>query len=287
MRQECYNCHIRTVENLIEKFEPDQETAELFLKKTHGLLDNNSELSNPVLATEIHRLARKTINHHNLYEEEKNRSNSLLLEQYPYFEKLVREHPSPRHLAAKLAVAGNIIDYGAHTVREDIRLQIEELITNELCIDERNTLFIEAEKADSVLYIGDNAGEIVFDRLFIETLQHPDLTYAVRGTPVINDVTLEDTKQTGLDSICRILPNGYDAPATILECCSDTFIHAFTHAGLVIAKGQGNFESLMHADHRNLFFMLMAKCQPIADLLGVEVGDMLIMRNRSVKQEDL
>jgi uncharacterized protein with ATP-grasp and redox domains len=101
----------------------------------------------------------------------------------------------------------------------------------------------------------------------------------VRGNPVINDATLEDAAQVGLDNVCRVISNGFDAPSTLLEFCSDEFAEAYNNADLVISKGQGNFEGLMESRHPNEFFLLIAKCWPIANLLGVGKNDMVVLKS--------
>lgn len=279
MRQECYFCHTKTIKTLIEKFKPNKQVADRFLSETGKLLNNDKELTNPVLATEIHRTARKLINHSNLYQEEKQSANTILMEQYADWKDLVNKSSNPLYTAVKLAVAGNIIDYGAHVVPEDIVEHVQDLLNKRLAVDKTQQLFTEIHRASSILYIGDNAGEIVFDKLFIETMKHNHVTFAVRGKPVINDVTMEDAIDTGMNSICKIVSNGYDAPSTLLAYCSDEFIQLFKKSDLIIAKGQGNFEGLMDTSHPNLFFMLMAKCEPIAEMIGVNKGDMLVMRS--------
>lgn len=279
MRQECYFCHTKTIKTLIEKFKPNKQVADRFLSETGKLLNNDKELTNPVLATEIHRTARKLINHSNLYQEEKQSANTILMEQYADWKDLVNKSSNPLYTAVKLAVAGNIIDYGAHVVPKDIVEHVQDLLNKRLAVDKTQQLFTEIHRASSILYIGDNAGEIVFDKLFIETMKHNHVTFAVRGKPVINDVTMEDAIDTGMNSICKIVSNGYDAPSTLLAYCSDEFIQLFKKSDLIIAKGQGNFEGLMDTSHPNLFFMLMAKCEPIAEMIGVNKGDMLVMRS--------
>jgi len=179
-------------------------------------------------------------------------------------------------------VIGNIIDYGAHSVSRDISAQIRGFLQHDLTIDMRAELKEALGRAESVLYLGDNCGEVVFDKLLIETLGHPNVTFAVRGKPVINDVTEEDAGYVGMDRVCRILSNGADAPSTLMDLSSDDFREAFYAADLVISKGQGNFEGLMESDHPNIFFLLIAKCAPIAELLGVEKNNMVIVRRQGL-----
>ena len=284
MRFECYFCLTKTVEKLINKFKPDQEVAEEFVFAINKLLSENRNLANPHLATYIHRLAKSTINNANLYAEEKCHANDVLLSKYNSWKTLVNSSCNPMFRAAKLAVTGNIIDYGAHSAPDDIEAQIHELLNTSLAIDETEKLFHKLKSADSVLYLGDNAGEIVFDKLFIETMNHPNVTYVVRDKPVINDVTFEDAAHAGMLQICKVISNGFDAPSTILKHCSAEFLNLYHKADLIIAKGQGNFEGLMNENRENLFFLLMAKCKPMAELLGVNKGDMVIIEQKTHSQ---
>lgn len=277
MRSECYFCFIKTVENLIDKLQPEDKAAEEFIYSVHELLYRNREIPIPHLASKLYRIVDRNFNSSNIYGEEKFQANEILLAQYDYWKKVVRESVDPFKSAIKLAVIGNIIDYGAHTVEENITGQIKSLLNRELVIDKSDELRKEFDHATSILYLGDNAGEIVFDKLFIETTGHPNVTYVVRDRPVINDVTMSDTGQCRMDEICMVISNGSDAPSTLLECCSDEFLNAFLKADLIISKGQGNFESLKDEGHHNIFFLLMAKCGPIAGLLGVNKGDLVII----------
>lgn len=278
MRHECYFCHIRIIEKLIDKFKPDESVAEKIIFSVHRLIESNWEMSNPELATEIHRIARLHLSNSDLYAVEKLKANDILLKKYAYWVTIVNQSEDPLFTAAKLSVIGNIIDYGAQSVNDNISDQIESFYPKDLKIDRTTTLKNEISKAESVLYLGDNCGEIVFDKLFITTMKHPNITYVVRGAPVINDVTLEDAKQVGMDKICRVISNGYDAPSTLIDSCSDEFVEAYNRADLIISKGQGNFEGLVESAHPNIFFLLIAKCNSIAKLLGVRKSDMLITK---------
>ena len=280
MRSECYFCHLKTVEKLIGKFSLKPEQAESFILSIHELLYHSWQMTNPVLATHIHRLARERLNHTNLYLEEKHRANELLMGQYESWKIRVESSYNPLKIAAKLAVIGNIIDYGAHSVSDNITNQVNTLLSNDLAIDESQKLTEKIRQAKTIFYIGDNAGEIVFDKLFIETMQHSDVTYAVRGKPVLNDVTIDDTEETDIYKICNIITSGSDSPSTILEYCSEEFMHHFNTADLVISKGQGNFEGLMNSNRDNLFFLLIAKCKPIAELLGVRECSMVVKESK-------
>jgi len=276
MKSECYFCHIKTVENLVKKFTPPNMLAEEFIFSIHQILGDNRNMVNPKLATEIHRMAKKKLKIKDLYADEKFNANKLLLEEYSYWRNYIDTSNDPFTIAVKLAVAGNIIDYGAHSLSGDLKSQIKQLLKKPLAIDKSKELSNAIRNSSSIVYLGDNAGEIFFDRLLLETINHTNVTYVTRGAPVINDATLDDAKQVGIDKICNLINNGYDAPSTLLEFCSDEFLDRYKDADLIISKGQGNFEGLMNEKHPNTFFLLMAKCEPIAEMLACHKYDMIV-----------
>ena len=280
MDNRCLTCHSKTVDLLIDKFNLQGEVAGNFSSEVNHLLTNCKHLSNPYLALLIHRLAKKKIQNDDLYREEKKHANSILYSQYKKWVAFVNENDESLHIAAKLAVVGNIVDYGAHSVPADIPAKIEELLALDFALDDRDEMFAEVKKAESVLYLGDNAGEIVFDKLFIQHLNHPNLTYVVRGNPIINDVTFEDAEQVGMQDVCRVISNGHDAPSTLVDNCSEEFQELYTKATVVISKGQGNFEGLLNEKRKSLYFMLMAKCDIMAEMLGVNKGDLIITKKQ-------
>lgn len=278
MISQCYFCYIKSIEKLIAKCNPNDETAIDLIFKVNKLLNDNRNLTSPYLVTEIQRLAKKYLKTDDFYQKEKDHANTLLLHNYDYWKNMVTVSKNPFQNAAKLAVIGNIIDYGAHCVAEDINQQIENLFKLKLKKDESSELFKQVKKAKSILYLGDNTGEIVFDKLFIEQINHPNLTFAVRGKPVLNDATLQDAHLVGINHVCKVISNGYDAPSTLVEYCSEEFKNIYNSSDLIISKGQGNFEGLMNSTNQNTFFMLIAKCEPIAELLGVSKNDMVITK---------
>ncbi len=282
MKNICYDCHLKTVNNLIKKFEPSSHiVSELNLEIKH-LLKSKTGSSNPEIATYIHRLIKEKLRVGDLYHTEKIHANSVLLSSYDNWKSYIHNCENPFYEAVKLAIAGNIVDYAAHSVPEDIELKIHDLIKQPLALDYVANLQADVMKAKSILYLGDNAGEIVFDKLLLETMGHSNVTYVVRGKAIINDVTFEDAGQTSIDQLCNVISNGYDAPSTILEYCSKEFLDAFDNADLIIAKGQGNFEGLMDVKKSNIYFLLTVKCSPIAEILGLHIGDLVVKRSKKI-----
>ncbi|MCL3781180.1 DUF89 family protein [Prolixibacteraceae bacterium JC049] len=273
--EECKVCQRKTIDGLIKRFQPDDELKKQFVLKANAIIDEGDGNS-PLLATQLQRLAKKSFNCEDIYSNEKQHANELLFSNYDYWKSNIGLGRDSFHRAVKMAVSGNIIDYGAHSVPDDILAHVKELHQREFAIDHSERLYTDISNAKSILYLGDNAGEIVFDRLLIETMNQSNVTFAVRGEAVINDVTMLDASQVKMEEVCTVIDNGFDAPSTILEACSSEFQKIFNEADLIISKGQGNFEGLMNNDQKNICFMLMAKCDLIARKLGVKKGDMVV-----------
>jgi uncharacterized protein with ATP-grasp and redox domains len=280
LNAECLACVEKTMLKLIEKFNAGEREKVAFAKALQDIVQEFGEKGTPYVAREVQAEARRIFKCNSIYAKEKHQANILLLSELLHWKSMVENARNPFFTAAKLAVLGNIIDYGAHSVPEDIKGFIENGLEGDFAINHSTELREALCNANSVLYLGDNAGEIIFDRIFIETINHPNLTFAYRGADVLNDVTIDDVRQSGIDGLVKTISNGYDAPGTILEKCSPEFQKIFNEADLIISKGQGNFESLMNTNRLNVFFMLMAKCNTIAARLGVNKGDRVIKKNK-------
>lgn len=195
------------------------------------------------------------------------------LEMYPALKNMVDEADDRLLAAIRLSIAGNVIDLavGRKFILTD---EIRDIMNQDFAVFHYNAFEEHLNSTASVLLIGDNAGESVFDRILIEELGKP-VTYAVRDIPVINDVTIEDALDSGIGEVARIISSGSAAPGTILESCSENFLEIFEHTDLIISKGQGNYESLSEVN-RPVFFLLKAKCRVIAGDLGVRVDDIIL-----------
>jgi len=278
MNDSCLACQFKTAKSLASKFGSESKFTKDFLTEADYIIKHSNSISSPYLSLLIHRLAKRNFKTEDLYKEEKEKANHLLYSQFKFWNNAISQSDNSFHLAAKLAVIGNIIDYGAHTAPVDINECVNSLLEKEISIDDSLYLQKAVQKAKTVLYLGDNAGEIVFDKLFIKHLNHPNVIYVVRDQPIINDVTLEDANYVEMEDVCKVISNGHDAPSTLLANCSSELQNLFRTADVVISKGQGNFEGLLNEKRGNLFFMLLAKCDLIADKLGVEIGDLLIKK---------
>ncbi len=192
---------------------------------------------------------------------------------YPRLKDLVNNADNKLLMAIRIAIAGNIIDFGVDK-KFDLVEDVMKITKQDFAIYDFISFEKQLRKAENILYIGDNAGESVFDKILIEELGKP-VTYVVREIPVINDVTIEDALNSGLGEVAEIISSGTTAPGTILNLCHDSFIERFNQADMVISKGQGNYEGLSEVN-RSVFFLLKAKCPIIARDLDVEEDDIVL-----------
>ncbi len=276
-KYECVPCFIRQALDAARFATSDNNIIESVLRevlKSVSMMDLKE--TPPVIGQHIHRIIRKFSGNNDPYKRIKEKYNKYALELYPGLKEMVENSPNRFETAVRLAIAGNIIDFGANAevnyaaINKTIELSLSEQLFGNL-----EYFYKAITTAQNILYIGDNTGEIVFDRLLIQQLSVDRVTFGVRGSPVINDATITDAINTGMTDLVNVIDNGSDAPGTIIEECSDTFRRKFQCADVVIAKGQGNYETLSDSN-KKIFFLLKAKCPVIAQQIGCNIGDSVI-----------
>jgi len=237
------------------------------------------------VAQTIHRRLRELMGTDDPYAHAKDRFTGLAMELLPELRTRVAGARDSLMTALRLAITGNVIDLGVNGAlrEEDVRQAVDRTLSEPL-VGETAPFRRAIAQADSLLYLADNAGEICFDRLLIERLPTEKVTLAVRGGPVINDATLADARAAGLHEIVEVVDNGSDAPGTILDDCSADFRQRYDRADLVIAKGQGNFETL-NEERKDIFFLFKVKCAVIAARVGQDLGAHVLVRASGAEAE--
>jgi uncharacterized protein with ATP-grasp and redox domains len=212
--------------------------------------------------------------------------NQRMMELYPYLRNLLREAPDPLHLAIKLAILGNAIDLMIPDTSLEIEATIQERLEETRIPLERFLEFRKKlEESELLLYLGDNSGEIILDKLLIETIKEwrmrngerddLEVVFVVRSLPALNDVTLAEAKMVGMDKITPVLENGIDGPlpGTIASRCSSEVRDLLRRADLIISKGGGNFDTLEGEEQLdgNVTFLLLSKCVPYCNYFHTEL----------------
>lgn len=265
----------------------DDKLKSKILRKVMILLcDTSWELTPDEIANKVYNLIREETGIADPYKQIKKQSNKMAMELYP---KLKTEMKSIRqkdrlYIAANLAIAGNIIDYGP-AFEFDLGKTIKEVLNKEPAINDFDILSEKVMSAESLLYFADNAGEIALDKMFIQEMitirgkPFNHISFVVKGGPIINDAMIEDAYEVGIDKLPNVvfykIGNGQEGTGP--NRWEDVVKEWIKEHDLVISKGQGNFEGL--SENSNIFFMLIAKCPVIAKEIGVNVKDTVIKYN--------
>jgi uncharacterized protein with ATP-grasp and redox domains len=272
----CFICLVKSFERILDREPLPPEMKNKFTLEMISLYrDNHDKLDTPVLARDLHVLLKEYTGNPDPYKEEKTTNNIQALEMVPELKNIIYNSDDIFLTSMRIALAGNIIDFAA-SQNFDIERNIQKALVSPFAIDHSEQLRAAVSDAESILYLGDNAGEIVFDKLFIEATGKKNIIYAVRGMPVINDVTIEDADFAGMPDVATVISNGYDAPSTIIEKSGREFRDHFDKASVIISKGQGNLEGLLYLNDPRIFFLLMVKCEVMAGFLKVDKGSFVV-----------
>ncbi len=280
MHNRCYFCHINSFEKLLNESGISEKGKN---KAIHEFLAYLSKTNENITAPEIAKATNETIckvlNNPDPYKKAKERDNKFALSKLSEFKEIIEKSDNKFETAMRLAIAGNIMDSMA-SPNSDIPETFNYVLNSKFAIDHSKKLENQINKAKTILYLGDNAGEIVLDKLFIETINHPNLYFAVRGNPVINDATMEDANLVEMHKVTKkVISNGDNAPSTILKNVSDEFLEIYNKADVIISKGMGNFEGLLRNGNKKIFFLFMVKCDVIGEIINVKKKNFVVLQN--------
>lgn len=257
-----------------------EEQLHLLRKVMQQLLRLDTDCTPPEIGQAVHRMVRAQTGVDDPYFQLKAYSTERALALYPRLQRMVREAKDPFTCAVRLAIAGNIIDFAQANTTDKVNSlwpYVEETLRQPFTVDHTQALSEALSTSREVLFLADNAGETVFDRILIENIEIPT-RYVVKGGPTINDAVADDARQAGIHRIAEVVSSGSDAPGTLLKDCSPEFLHEFRKASVIIAKGQGNYETL--SDIRApIFFLLKIKCPVIAKDMRLGTGSIICKRS--------
>jgi len=276
---DCYPCFLRQALDAARMTGADERQQKAVLDRVLDLLGQIEPSSTPPeIGDQVHRIVRREVGGGDPYRVAKEASTRRALALYPRLKTLVAETNDPLGVAVRLSIAGNIIDFGPDQ-EYDLWGAVERVLVQPFAIDDGATFREMLARVGRVLYLADNAGETVFDRVLIEVLDVP-VIYAVKGGPILNDATREDALATGIAQVAEIVSTGSDALGTILDRCSEEFQRLYDEAEMVIAKGQANYETLSEESGKT-FLLLQTKCQVIARDLSVPVGSIVLRQGQT------
>jgi len=284
---DCIPCFLRQALEAARWATDDERCQRAVLDTVAQLIPSLPLNATPIdMGREIHRAVRQVTGTDDPYREVKKQVNDRALELHLECQKRVEASADPLFTALKVAAAGNVIDFATNSIF-DLNLSIEECLKDGVRMADYPTLKKRLEDVAEVLYLGDNAGEIVFDKLVVEQLVKlgKRVTYVVRGGPILNDVTVDDASYVSMDEIAQIVSSGSDGPGTALKWCTREFLDRFGQAKLLISKGQGNFEGLSDVTSP-IFFLLKVKCPVVAQELGEKLGEIVLRAQKDWKKRE-
>ena len=271
---ECMHCLVKRQANNIKKYSDEEKRAE-YLGKVLGIIANNAaEEPAPVLLSHIGRLHEEYFGKPFSFDELKKGYNAMMLEKENEIRGKIGKAQDPLALALRFAQIGNFIDFGAMDSVDDGKLMefLEQAETLPLSEDTYAKFTENLKTAKKLVYMTDNCGEVVLDKLLLETIAgiapHVEKTIIVRGEPVLNDATMEDALQVGIEACGKVIPNGTNIAGTYIPWLSAEAKQAMEEADLLISKGQGNFESL-HGCGLNIYYLFLCKCQWFMERFGL------------------
>lgn len=280
---ECIPCFFKQALDTARMVTSDPVLQKKIMDEVAGVMpDFSLDSTPPEMARYIYKIIRKEFGECDPYKAVKEKSNSMSMGLYPKLKEKVENAEDRLLIAVEIAIAGNVIDYGAKNSL-NIKDELEKLLNNDFdgagkTIFDYESFKKDLSRAQKILYLADNAGEVVFDKILIEELsKEKEVTYVVRGAPIINDALEEDAYVCGIGEKADIISSGVDAPGTILKYCSEEFIKIYNNAEFVISKGQGNYEALTD-EKKRIYFLFKAKCPVIALHAGAEVGDIVLKK---------
>jgi uncharacterized protein with ATP-grasp and redox domains len=275
---DCYPCIIRQAAAVVQSagVEPDIQFRALN-EVLLALSSADPQLSPSAIAGETNRVIREITGIDDFYLEEKKASHNLALSYLAEIRSLLHRSTDPLTEALKISAAGNIIDV-VHPREYDLWEEVISSIKGDLQGRGLAPFKERLTSAEAILYLADNVGETIFDRVLIENLPHP-VIYAVKSGPILNDATREDAIAAGIDQVAEIIENGTQSPGTVLSQTSAEFREAFDQADLIISKGQANFETVDEQGDK-IFFLMRVKCHLISERVGAPVGSLLLKQGR-------
>lgn len=282
---ECGACFLRQAKEAMDLSTDDENlkmelTSDIF--KFLSTRFNKNTNSNKT-GSAIHELIKQKTGCNDPYINEKKLGNEIALKYLPLAHNILKENDTLEN-RVKIAIVGNILDFGAFKLNDDIEMFIKEALDKDLTVKDIVEFENSLKKHNEVLYLVDNTGEIVFDRLLLSKIKEYDIniTIAVKSKPILNDACMEDAIDTKLDEFGQIVEIGAGTVGYVDSEISDEFREIFNQHEFIISKGMGNYEGLTEIDlsNKDVYFLLCAKCTTISKDIGVNLHDMLLLKNK-------
>jgi len=279
LKSDCLSCLLNQSLRVAKNLNLDEDTAKEMMKVASSSIANYGEVSPPVAAADLYPKLASFTGSNDVYKALKELSTQEASKLLPNVKKQVKTISD----VIKAAVAGNVIDFATPN-HFDLDEEFEKVFETDFAIDDEALFFKRLKEAKTFMIIGDNVGEHVFDKLLLETIakeyQELKLYYAVRGVPIINDVTLLEAKVINMEEVATVVDSGVNTPGLAYDHASEEFIKLYNSMDLIIAKGMGNYECLEGVKDERIFHLFKVKCDVVSIDVGATLGSLIFMQNR-------
>ncbi|CAI6147664.1 MAG: hypothetical protein SPLUMA2_SPLUMAMAG2_01690 [uncultured Sulfurimonas sp.] len=277
--KECVACIINQSVKVANAIGAQEDVKNELLSEVTQMSKSFSFTHNPPeIAADVYEKMAVIANKTDLYDEIKDLSTKKASALVPALKEKLKNSQNKLLTATKIAVAGNVIDLAA-AVEFDLEEELVKVFHTEFAQNDFDVMQTKLSQAKTILVIGDNVGEHIFDYLFIEVLQElypsAEYSYMVRGNPIINDVTMKEAKEAGFDTLCKLVDSGVNTPGFTYNRANEYSQKLFDSVDVVVSKGMGNYECLNESKRDNIFFLLKVKCDVVANSLGKTIGDII------------
>ena len=264
------NCDAKTTKKILN------DTAKILIKY-------DLDVTPPFIAKDVYKKISKRVGINDPLKNIKQKSTKEAKKLQSYIKKKIKVSDDKLFTAIKAAIAGNVIDFGSQK-QFDLKEAVEEVFEKEFGVCDYEDFKKDINKAKLILYIADNTGEHIYDKLLLKVLtkiyKDKEFIYVTRGKPIINDVTMFEAKKAGIDKVCKVVSSGVDTPGLDLSRATKSFKKLFKKSDMVIAKGMGNYETMYKVIDKKAYFLFKIKCNVIARSLDKEVGDIMLLENK-------
>ena len=279
IENECIGCIIAQSERVCEAIHADEALTKIITQYVEKELSHaDFTLSPPVIAAPLYEQMALFADKIDLYDAQKAHATLQAQHYMPFLHETIEQSDNPFMALLKTAVVGNVIDLAAE-VAFDLHGAITSVFDTPFAHDDSTKLAEHLKNAKTLLYLGDNTGEHLFDALAIEHLKilypHLEITYMVRGNFIINDVTLKEAQEAKMDKICTLINSGVNTPGFVYERANVESQNLFNTADVILAKGMGNYECMTPPTRKNICFLLKIKCSVVSRSLGHEIGSII------------
>ena len=282
---ECLACLLKQTVQTVKLVKAEKNLKSEIIRKIEKefLPAVNLNWNPPKISRNMHKLIKELLKNDDPYKKIKTKYNKIALGMQDDLKRIIKNSKDKLLTAIKVAIAGNVIDFGAQ-LKFDIKGDLQDILKKDFAIFHYDEFKKKLKKEKNILFLGDNTGEIVFDKIFIEFIKEnygSKIVYVVKEKPILNDATKKDAIFCGLEKLAEIISSGADSPGTVLDYCNKEFLKIFNESKFIISKGQGNFEALENVKNP-IFFLFRIKCDVVADFMNLPIGSIILKYNKIV-----